>query len=49
MFQLKIKIAKELLKLSLNDRNAMEEEIHGVRCLSSFKKETPKLLKEKLC
>jgi hypothetical protein len=41
-------LSKELLKLSLNDRNAMEEEIHGVRCLSSLIKETPQLLKEKI-
>jgi hypothetical protein len=41
-------LSKELLKLSLNDRNAMEEEIHGVRCLSDLIKETPQLLKEKI-
>jgi len=40
-------LSKGLLKLSLNDRNAMEEEIHGVRCLG-VTKETPELLQRSL-
>lgn len=35
-------VSRELLKLSLNDRNAMEEEIHGVRCLAV--EETPEIV-----
>jgi len=36
-----------LLKLSITDRNAMEEEIHGVRCMG-VTKETPDLLQRSL-
>jgi hypothetical protein len=39
-------LSKELLELSLSDRNALEEEIHGVRCLG--RKETPELLQASL-
>ena len=39
-------LSKELLKLSLNDRNAIEEEIHGVRCGAA--EETPELLDRSL-
>lgn len=39
-------ISKELLELSYNDRNAINEEIHGVRCLAV--KETPELLRSSL-
>jgi hypothetical protein len=39
-------ISKELLKLSLGDRNALEEEIHGVRCLA--REETPELIQSSL-
>ena len=35
-------LSRELLKLSLQDRNAINEEIHGVRCLALS--ETPLLL-----
>ena len=35
-------LSRELLKLSLQDRNAINEEIHGVRCLAL--PETPMLL-----
>ena len=35
-------ISQELLKLSYHDRNAINEEIHGVRCLAV--EETPELL-----
>jgi len=35
-------LSRELLKLSLQDRNAINEEIHGVRCLALL--ETPLLL-----
>ena len=35
-------LSSELLKLSLQDRNAINEEIHGVRCLAL--PETPALL-----
>ena len=39
-------LAKELLKLSFKDRTAIEEEIHGVRCLTPD--ETPELLRRTL-
>ncbi len=39
-------ISKELLELSYNDRNAINEEIHGVRCLAV--KETPELMRASL-
>ena len=35
-------LSRELLKLSLNDRTAIHEEIHGVRCLAV--QETPELI-----
>ena len=35
-------ITKDLLRLSFNDRNAIHEEIHGVK--NSFPEETPELL-----
>jgi hypothetical protein len=35
-------LSKELLKLSFYDRSMIEEEIHGVRCMSPA--ETPELL-----
>ena len=40
-------LSKSLLKLSMTDRNAVEEEIHGVRCLA-VAKETPELLQQSL-
>ena len=39
-------ISKELLKLSLRDRNAIDEEVHGVRVLAPA--ETPELLEASL-
>ena len=39
-------LSKELLELSVNDRNNLQEEIHGVRCLAS--EETPDLIEESL-
>ena len=39
-------IAQELLKLNHNNRNAIIEEIHGVRCMAV--EETPVLLKVSL-
>jgi hypothetical protein len=39
-------LSKELLRLSLKDRNAIQEEIHGVHCLAP--EETPGLLEEAL-
>ena len=39
-------LSKELLQLSLKDRNYIQEEIHGVRCLAP--EETPGLLEESL-
>ena len=38
--------SKELLQLSIDDRTAMEEEIHGVRCMAP--EETPQLLQKSL-
>lgn len=35
-------LSRELLQLSAEDRNALEEEIHGVRCMA--REETPELL-----
>lgn len=35
-------LSSELMRLSINDRNAIEEEIHGVHCLAP--EETPQLL-----
>ena len=40
------KISEALLKLSVKDRNAIEEEIHGVSCVSP--EETPELLNDAL-
>merc|ERR1719162_476077 len=40
-------LSKGLLMLSITDRNAVEEEIHGVRCLG-VTKETPDLLHRSL-
>lgn len=39
-------MAEELLKMSFTDRNDINEEIHGVKCLAI--KETPKLIKNAL-
>ena len=39
-------LSRELLQLSIGDRSAMEEEIHGVRCLAV--EETPELLQSSL-
>lgn len=39
-------LSQELLQLSLQDRNAILEEIHGVKCLAP--EETPELLEESL-
>lgn len=39
-------LSKELMQLSVNDRTALEEEIHGVRCLAP--EETPELLQVSL-
>ena len=39
-------LSKELLQLSFNDRNAINEEMHGVRCLAP--EETPELLRVSL-
>jgi hypothetical protein len=39
-------LSKELLQLSFDDRNAISEEIHGVRCLAPT--ETPELLSRSL-
>ena len=41
-----IALSKAMMKLSLNDRNRFQEEIHGVRCLAP--NETPDFLKESL-
>ena len=41
-FSIDNSLSKELLKLSFKDRTAIEEEIHGVRCLAP--EETPELL-----
>ena len=40
-------LSKGLLKLSIKERNAMEEEIHGVRCMG-VSEETPDLLQRSL-
>lgn len=40
-------LSQSLLKLSITDRTAVEEEIHGVRCLG-VTKETPELLQNSL-
>jgi len=40
-------LSKELLRLSVEDRNGIQEEIHGVRCLAP--EETPHLIKTSLC
>jgi len=37
-------LSAELMGLSMNDRTAIEEEIHGVRCLNLADTETPELL-----
>eukprot|EP00536_Pseudo-nitzschia_multiseries_P003472 jgi/Psemu1/236728/estExt_Genewise1.C_540002 len=39
-------ISKALLNLSFNDRNAIEEEIHGVSCMAI--EETPEIIEESL-
>ena len=39
-------LSKDLLKLSFKDRNNIQEEIHGVRCLAP--EETPRLLEDSL-
>ena len=39
-------LSNELLQLSIQDRNALEEEIHGVRCLAQ--EETPDLISRSL-
>ena len=39
-------VSRELMQLSLNDRNAIQEEIHGVHCLA--KEETKELLEDSL-
>jgi len=39
-------LSKELLKLSVEDRNDLQEEIHGVRCLAP--EETPRFLEDSL-
>ena len=39
-------LSKELLQLSQEHRNALQEEIHGVRCLAP--RETPELLQDSL-
>ncbi len=39
-------LSQELLQLSMNDRTAMEEEIHGVRCIAP--EETTQLLQNSL-
>lgn len=39
-------LSRELFRLSMNERNAMEEEIHGVHCRAP--QETPKLLESSL-
>lgn len=39
-------LTQELLRLSLADRNDLQEEVHGVRCLAP--KETPSLLEKSL-
>ncbi len=39
-------LSRALFQLSINERNAMEEEIHGVRCLAP--EETPQLLQSSL-
>mmetsp|Transcript_9759 Transcript_9759/g.23622 ORF Transcript_9759/g.23622 Transcript_9759/m.23622 type:complete len:683 (-) Transcript_9759:58-2106(-) len=40
-------LSQELMKLSMNDRQAVEEEIHGVHCMCNFN-ETPEFLRQKL-
>ena len=40
-------LSMELMKLSMNDRQAMEEEVHGVYCMCTAD-ETPEYLSEKL-
>lgn len=39
-------LTKEMLQLSFKDRNAIQEEIHGVKCLAV--KETPELIEQSL-
>jgi len=39
-------LSKELLQLSVKDRNDIQEEIHGVKCLAV--EETPELIRKKL-
>ena len=39
-------LSQERLKLSISDRNAVEEEIHGVRCMAV--EETPDLIRDSL-
>lgn len=40
-------LSKELMKLSMNDRQQVEEEVHGVHCMCNFS-ETPQFLGQKL-
>jgi hypothetical protein len=42
----KKKLSKEILKININDRNAINEEIHGVKCLAI--NETPQLINDSL-
>jgi hypothetical protein len=39
-------LSKELMRMSLKDRNAIQEEIHGVHCIA--RNETPELLETSL-
>jgi len=41
-------LSNELMGLSLDARNAFEEEMHGVRCGSIFTKESPQILEQSL-
>lgn len=45
-FSIENSLSAELLKLSFDDRVAIQEEIHGVRCLAT--EETPQLIDDKL-
>jgi len=45
-FSVEDDLTKELMKLSFKDRMAIQEEMHGVRCLAA--KETPELIENKL-
>jgi hypothetical protein len=41
-------LSSELMKLSMNHRSAMEEEIHGVSCFTPFGEETSELITKSL-